>query len=308
MTTQMGETTPMGPSGSSQQGPPAFIEFALGGKRLVRYNRLARSGDTDAAVLGKGGFGCVYRYSIDTSFTPPSSMDFAVSLQSTAARRHTSDVYSSQSGESPQSRSSSRSHLCDDIVSNNPHLKPASLVAVKLCRTPCSGSFDELQKTSLVDKKTRRAEMQDDTKAHVRIVRGEGRIFQYLQAAHQASGRSDDPPLVKLLANLSPAGLQRETQPDSFDSSLDEDDGPPTRLLVFEKLIEIDAERTAQGWTKSKKTWTHERVEKVAFEVIQGLQVSCPLLQRKCHVLSETSVLTNHLSSCPRCSSSTSTT
>ncbi|EST05438.1 Protein kinase domain protein [Kalmanozyma brasiliensis GHG001] len=268
MPSAMGEVTPVGTSANTPSGPPTFIEFALGGKRLVRYNRLARSGDMDAAVLGKGGFGCVYRYAIDASFTPPSSMDLSVSLNSAAGRRHASDLYTSRYSEPPELLTQSPSRLGSD---SNPLLKPPSLVAVKLCRTPCSGSFDELQKTSLVDKKTRRADMQDDTKAHVRIVRGEGRIFQYLQAAHQASSRSDDPPLVKLLANLSAAGRQRDRQHKNM-NSFDEDDGPPTRLLVFEKLIEIDAERTPHGWTKSKKTWTHERVEKVAFEVMQGLQ------------------------------------
>lgn len=261
-------------SSDAQLGPPATIEFAMGGKRLVRYNRMARSGDADAAVLGKGGFGCVYRYAVDASFTPPSSMDLSLSLRSAGARRHASGLESSPSSQFHESHSPSRTQVCGDVAATNPFLRPASLVAVKLCRTPCSGSFDELQKTSLVDKRTRRADMQDDSKTHVRIVRGEGRIFQYLQAAHQASGRTDDPPLVKLLANLSPNGTARDTQLDGLDISMDEEDGPPTRLLVFEKLIEIDAERTPQGWIKSSRTWTHERVEKVALEVMQGLQVS----------------------------------
>ncbi|CBQ73147.1 conserved hypothetical protein [Sporisorium reilianum SRZ2] len=257
------DATQTASSSDAQLGPPATIEFAMGGKRLVRYNRMARSGDADAAVLGKGGFGCVYRYAIDASFTPPSSMDLSLSLRSAAARRHASGLEPSPS----------RTQVCEHVAAaTNPFLRPASLVAVKLCRTPCSGSFDELQKTSLVNKKTRRADMQDDGKAHVRIVRGEGRIFQYLQAAHQASGRTDDPPLVKLLANLAPNGTSRDPHLDALDVSLDEEDGPPTRLLVFEKLIEIDAERTAQGWVKSSGTWTHERVEKVALEVMQGLQ------------------------------------
>ncbi|TKY85869.1 hypothetical protein EX895_005410 [Sporisorium graminicola] len=256
----------------AQLGPPATIEFAMGGKRPVRYNRMARSGDSDAAVLGKGGFGCVYRYAIDTSFTPPSSMDLSLSLRSATARRHASALGSSPSSHFQDGHSPSRTQGCEDVAATNSFLRPASLVAVKLCRTPCSGSFDELQKTSLVDKRTRRADLQDDSKAHVRIVRGEGRIFQYLQAALLASGRSDEPPLVKLLANLSPNGTSRDNEHDAMDISLDEEDGPPTRLLVFEKLIEIDAERTSQGWIKSNATWTQERVEKAALEVMQGLQ------------------------------------
>ncbi|GAC93435.1 STE/STE11 protein kinase [Pseudozyma hubeiensis SY62] len=233
---------------------------------------MARSGDVDAGVLGKGGFGCVYRYAIDSSFTPPSSMDLSLSLTSTAMHRHASGSEAIASSQLDRGRSSPRSRLCDQVVAVNSVTKPASLVAIKLCRTPCSGSFDELQKTSLVDKRTRRAEMQDDAKTHVRIVRGEGRIFQYLQAAHQASGRCDDPPLVKLLANLPPNGISRDSQLEALDISFDEEDGPPTRLLVFEKLIEIDAERTSQGWVKSNKMWSHERVEKVALEVMRGLQ------------------------------------
>ncbi|CDS01662.1 uncharacterized protein SPSC_01265 [Sporisorium scitamineum] len=271
-TNAVNDVTQTASSSDAQLGPPATIEFAMGGKRLVRYNRMARSGDADAAVLGKGGFGCVYRYAIDASFTPPSSMDLSLSLRSAAARRHASGLESSPSSQFHENHSSSSTQACEDVVATNLFSRPPSLVAVKLCRTPCSGSFDELQKTSLVDKRTRRADMQDDSKAHVRIVRGEGRIFQYLQAAHQASGRSDDPPLVKLLANLSPNGTSRETQFDALDVSVDEEDGPPTRLLVFEKLIEIDAERTPQGWVKSNRTWSHERVEKVALEVMQGLQ------------------------------------
>ncbi|SPO25501.1 uncharacterized protein UTRI_03079_B [Ustilago trichophora] len=268
MPATLGDATEAASSSNGQQGPPAIIEFALGGKRMVRYHRMARSGDADAAVLGKGGFGCVYRYAIDTSFTPPSSMDLALNLHYASAHRHASALDSSP----PVGLHKRRAELVEDVAATNPGIKPPSLVAVKLCRTPCSGSFDELQKTSLIDKKTRRAEMQDDSKTHVRIVRGEGRIFQYLQAARQASSRTSDPPLVKLLANLSPAGTRREAQLDAMDVSLDEEDGPPTRLLVFEKLIELDAERTPQGWTKSKRTWTHERVEKVSFEVMQGLQ------------------------------------
>lgn len=257
-TTTGGEATEAGSSPSPPPGPPPAFEFVLDGKRLVRYNRMARSGDADAAVLGKGGFGCVYRYALDTSFTPPSSMDLSLSMRSTSSHRQTSAI-----GSSPPRG-----------PSTNSPIKPPSLVAVKLCRTPCSGSFDELQKTSLVDKKTRRAEMQDDSKMHVRIVRGEGRIFQYLQDARQASNRFSDPPLVKLLANISPSGASIASQMDPMDISSDEEDGPPTRLLVFEKLIELDAERTPQGWVKSRRVWTHERVEKVAFEVIQGLDVS----------------------------------
>ncbi len=252
----MGEATEAATSSSNgQQGPPATFEFALGGKRLVRYNRMARSGDADAAVLGKGGFGCVYRYALDASFTPPSSMDLGVSLRSATTRRHASGPDSSPPmGLHADSDASYRTDKVEDVAATTPGLKPPSLVAVKLCRTPCSGSFDELQKTSLVDKKTRRAEMQDDHRMHVRIVRGEGRIFQYLQAARQASDRASDPPLVKLLANLSPNGSKKEANDfDSMDISIDEEDGPPTRLLVFEKLIELDAERTAQAGPSRRK-------------------------------------------------------
>lgn len=120
--------------------------------------------------------------------------------------------------------------------------------------------------------------MLDDRLSHVRIVRGEGRIFTYLQAARQRSSRLQDPPLVKLLANLPPSG---QTQPftdqhDVYDVSedSDSDDGPPTRLLVFEKMVELDCKLTGQGWVKSKDPWTHAQVEKAAIEIIQGLQVS----------------------------------
>ena len=269
MPATVGDAIEAGTSSAGQQGPPSILEFALGGKRLVRYMRTARSGDADAAVLGKGGFGCVYRYAIDASFTPPSSTDLGLSLRSASARRHAFGLDSSP----PMSSYKARADSVEDVATSHSSMQPPSLVAVKLCRTPCSGSFDELQKTSLVDKKTRRAEMQNDEKSHVRIVRGEGRIFQYLQAARQASNRSSDPPLVQLLANLSPSGIQRDLQLDSMEISMDEEDGPPTRLLVFEKLIELDAERTPKGCTKSKRTWSHERVEKIAFEVMQGLQV-----------------------------------
>ncbi|SAM82104.1 uncharacterized protein UBRO_04389 [Ustilago bromivora] len=273
MPATMGEAVETNASSSASPGPPSTIEFALGAKRLVRYNRMARSGDTDAAVLGKGGFGCVYRYALDTSFTPPSSVDLALSLCSANTRRHASVLESSPPTSLQKSRDQHyHSDTTTEIATTSSLIKPPSLVAVKLCRTPCSGSFDELQKTSLIDKKTRKLDMQDNSKSHVRIVRGEGRIFRYLQDSLQASSRSDDPPLVKLLANLSPTGSNKDPHLDAFESSVDEEDGPPTRLLVFEKLIELDTERTAQGWTKSKRTWSHERVEKVAFEVIQGLQ------------------------------------
>lgn len=254
---------------SAKDAPPHSIEFPVQiGGSLARYHHSVDSNDLDAGVLGKGGFGCVYRYALDPSFSPPSSLDLTQTSQSVELRpssRHAAEQIGS--GKSPlRTRTKPRSPV-------------PSVVAVKVCRTPCSGSFDELPKTSLLDKRKRRADMLDDRLSHVRIVRGEGRIFAYLQAARQRSSRLTDPPLVKLLANLPQSGQNCSSDMhNDIDEDSDEEDGPPTRLLVFEKMVELDSKLTARGWVRSDEPWTHAQVEKAAIEIIQGLQVSLSLV------------------------------
>ncbi|PWZ02286.1 hypothetical protein BCV70DRAFT_215651 [Testicularia cyperi] len=285
--------------GGDDAGPPRTLEFPVHGGKLVRYHLSAQKGDStvdlgndpNAVVLGKGGFGCVYRYAIDESFTPPSSFDLTQSLGSISGEPSASRKGKALGQLFTGCDRTQKSHCLAGrdtiekvaVISSlqRPRPRIPSVVAVKLCRTPCSGSFDELQKTGLLDKKRRRADMLDDNLSHIRVVRGEGRIFAYLQAARQRSPRLQEPPLVKLLANLPPNGRSSAdiarlgmagSEDEGEEDENGDDDSLPTRLLVFEKMLELDCEQTPQGWVRSREPWNRQRIEKVALEVIQGLQ------------------------------------
>lgn len=148
---------------------------------------------------------------------------------------------------------------------------PAVLV-VKVCRTPTTGSYDELPKTGFGRHEAKAAAQElavgNPIGQHTRIVRGEARLLRYLQLMHglehKASGQFRPRlPIVKLLADL-PHG--------DYD---DGKTGPPVpRLLVFERLVDLDAELTPQGWARSKQLWSVKKVESVCKDVICGLKVS----------------------------------
>lgn len=43
------------------------------------------------------------------------------------------------------------------------------------------------------------------------------------------------------------------------------------RLLVFERMVELDAVLTPKGWVKRKRQWTYTEVEAVSRDMSHGL-------------------------------------
>ncbi|SPO36565.1 uncharacterized protein PSFLO_02036 [Pseudozyma flocculosa] len=285
--------------------PPVSIELLVKGNLPRRYNRKGTGEDADTAVVGKGGFGTTYLYERDTSFTPESSLEISAPNSTRPSPNGSpasvtenifpdpgNAAYGPQGGSDhlPRSRQLVFTPASNRSSTLAAHLRPFAdrrpatprVVVVKMCRTPCTGSFDELQKTSALDRKMRKAMMQDPSLSHIRVVRGEGRILRYLQAANDVEPSAEDANLVLLLADLPVHGKAKAAALDgdaargcpltSIEIEPDFSEGPPTRLLVFERLVEIDAELTDKGWEVSKDTWPAERVERMALEIIQGLK------------------------------------
>ena len=248
--------------------PPTTIELLFQGAVLQRYIRKGGSNDAEAAVVGRGGFGTAYRYTKDSTFTPNTSQD------------------------SPSHDNKIRLGISSDLRSNSGHdgieatasrlRKAPGVVVVKICRTPCSGSFDELPKTSLTSRKERKQRLLNKSLNHIRVVRGEARILRYLQSAQETSDAVRNANIVRLLANLPLNGKGGKCltslgseEPDSVeDLGVEPDEGPPSRLLVFERLVELDYELVGNAWVKSTSPWSVEKVEMMAQEIIQGLLVS----------------------------------
>ncbi|KAE8215887.1 hypothetical protein CF327_g882 [Tilletia walkeri] len=186
--------------------------------------------------------------------------------------------------------------------------KRLSSIVIKLCRTPISGSFDELPRHS------RNAATKPTVNWHVRIVRGEGRMFRYLQkvqALHVSRQRrdpdsdsvsskkaassspnkisDDDTNIVRLFADL-PADGQLQGQ--IFDltpvssvansmcvmsnagkiQDMDSHSRPLYRMLVFEELVDLDAEFVDGAWVKGTQQWTAVQVENAARDTALGLR------------------------------------
>ena len=149
-----------------------------------------------------------------------------------------------------------------------------AVIVVKVCRTPTSGSYDELPKTGLGREEAKVAAYElaggNPMGEHTRIVRGEARLLRFLQMAQSLNKRKGQQSyVVRLLANI-PLPKPGDTIDDDEEQS-----GPPVpRLLIFERLVDLDAELTPRGWAKIKRLWTVEKVESVSRDVMNGLQVS----------------------------------
>lgn len=156
---------------------------------------------------------------------------------------------------------------------------------VKVCRTPTSGSYDELPKTGIGRAEAKVAAQEiaagNPVGEHTRIVRGEARLLRFLQMCHALRRKkSAQSHVVRLLADIplpkyrgnTGTGRGDEDDEEMVDDEQDSYSGPPVpRLLIFERLVELDAELTQRGWAKTKRAWTIEKVELVAKDAIAGL-------------------------------------
>jgi len=287
--------------------PPVVLHVSIGNERSEKgcFQRYLRRGDiydATAAVIGKGGFGTAYRYIRDDSYTPPSStLDTTQSGDSRkieisedesieALRRISCHEYSRSREELPSSfgekslktvHEDSRYHQRNNYHSaaSPPSqtrreimpTKAPAVIVVKVCRTPTSGSYDELPKTGIGREEAKVAAHElaagNPIGQHTRIVRGEARLLRYLQMALSLKRRKDQSYLVRLLADIP---LPKANGSPGED---EEQGGPPVpRLLIFERLVELDAEISSRGWVKNKRLWTVEKVESVSRDVMAGLE------------------------------------
>jgi hypothetical protein len=310
-----GQKAAVSTDGLSLPLPPISLDFAIRGNAnsegfLQRYLRKGNSDDASNAVVGKGGFGTAYRFTRDDSFTPPASMldtnhssDYRrqSSIDSLQVQRQTlrrSKMDEDFAGE-PSSRSLTESALRDvqdsryrvdqrsfhrmSTMSPNRQEpfreKAPAVIVVKVCRTPTSGSYDELPKTGKGREEAKVAARQcaegNPTGQHTRIVRGEARLLRYLQAAQQLRRRKGQQSyLVRLFADIAMPGTDDREEDDDSEAGSNPAKNPlRPRLLIFERLVDLDAELTPRGWAKSKRLWTVEKVESVAKDVIAGLKV-----------------------------------
>jgi hypothetical protein len=305
--------TAVSTDGLSLPLPPVSLDFAIRGDAhtqgfLQRYQRKGTSNDATTAVVGKGGFGTAYRFQRDDSFTPPCSMletnhssDYrrqdSIEEESIEALRNSSrrndDMDEDYPGES-SSRSLTEGALKDvqsrvnqralhRMSTASPSQREVSrekappVIVVKVCRTPTSGSYDELPKTGKGREEAKVAARQcaegNPTGQHTRIVRGEARLLRYLQMAQQLKKRKGQQSyLVRLFADIPTHSFEDDDDDDSASTNLAKNPLRP-RLLIFERLVDLDAELTPRGWAKSKRLWTVEKVELVSRDVIAGLKV-----------------------------------
>ncbi|PWN97453.1 kinase-like protein [Tilletiopsis washingtonensis] len=165
-----------------------------------------------------------------------------------------------------------------------------AVIVVKVCRTPTSGSYDEFPRCGPGRAEAKAADVLlssgryiDPDQKHTRIVRGELRMFKFLQAAAAAEGLSQrHTHLVRLIADVS---MTQSCELAKLCGDIDSAEatmaatpqpmagGPPLpRLLVFERLVDLDVMLTPRGWVKNRGLWTVEQVEGVAREVAAGLK------------------------------------
>ncbi|CEH16228.1 myosin light chain smooth muscle [Ceraceosorus bombacis] len=199
---------------------------------------------------------------------------------------HTSGVTSESNANSPAIMPDSPQQLSPN--------KPPAVIVVKVCRTPTTGSFDELPRCGVPRAEVKRAEAllnaqrngeltPDLSKImHTRIVRGELLLLKFLQGAATAEGFSHRRThTVRLIADMSmhtacsavtaldPLSAQASTAA-TYERV---EGGPPLpRLLVFERLVDLDAHLTPRGWVKSRTPWTVAQVEAAARDVARGLR------------------------------------
>ncbi|KAK0557942.1 hypothetical protein OC844_005464 [Tilletia horrida] len=212
----------------------------------------------------------------------------------------------------PQLKQAAQQSLSSSDTKSEPRPsdeKHPSSIVIKLCRTPITGSFDELPRQQ------RNANNKPKAGWHIRIVRGEGRLFRYLQKAqalefaqertfHSGSDKSyaggtstdsreldtvDNTFTVRLLADLPADGhvqgqIFNLTPQSSVGNSLslmssavrvqamDSHSRPPYRMLAFEELVDLDAELVNGSWVKGTQAWTAQQVENAARETAMGLK------------------------------------
>lgn len=222
-------------------------------------------------VLGRPSF--AGRFERDDSFTPPESFEGHLPGSS-------STVLSSDDPDgSPNGHASLPQVTLTPTAGKVPdrgHHAPAVII-VKVCRTPSTGSFDEMPKTGLgraVAKAADAALSQGDASGfHTRVVRGEARLLRFLQMMARREGRGDTPTsVVRLLADLPiRTGVDGSTVVDQSELPPEEHSGPVPRLLLFERMVDLDAVMTPDGWSKKHRQWTHNEVEEVARDIAAGL-------------------------------------
>lgn len=262
--------------------PPLSLDFTIRADTLLdgycqRYIRKGSATNAELAMVGKGGFGTAYRYMRDDSFTPMSS-----TADSTGIQVHEKDIIKDCSADNAASATlglHQKTPLPPSPTkmvfpkSSMPRNKAPAIVVVKVCRTPTSGSYDELPKTGIgrTEVKIASQEMAAGKPSgyHSRIVRGEARLLRYLQYCQQAKKQKyPQSHVVRLLSDIPVSRYGK--QENSTDS---ENLGPPLpRLLVFERLVELDAELTPRGWAKSRKIWSVEKVESICRDTMAGLK------------------------------------
>ncbi|PWN22250.1 hypothetical protein BCV69DRAFT_297550 [Microstroma glucosiphilum] len=321
--------------------PPLSLVFSTSaapdgnGFNLSRYNREGTAFDAKKAVIGKGGFGTVYRFERDDEF-------FAAQLEERQRREESSDrsAYATRddaasfataspasiattlpdemqvdntfhpltsalqakanraaSNPSSATKGSLRPHMpptqryasanaapsLSRTISASPQ-KPAgpAVIVVKVCRSPCGGAFDEMPKTGAARAAAKAADAAlkngDASGFHTRICRGEARIFRFLQTIAKRSGKSYSKlGVTRLLADL-PLSVNPHDGTSFVDEAngalsaqMEEQTGPVPRLLVFERMVELDAVLTPKGWVKRKRQWTYAEVEAVSRDMSHGL-------------------------------------
>lgn len=310
--------------------PPTEVLFTLEAKAsrqiVVRYSREGTMQNAKAAVVGKGGFGTVYRFERDDSFTPPETFESGLSLSSVT---HSTSQTESATPDSPAltglSPALSAASLSGDAVCPEQSFSPPSkgvksqllpqqeqqghqterpsgeqvtrearaellqartlqirrsaapaVVILKVCRTPVSGAFDEMPKTgrgrALARAADQAAACGDTSGFHTRVVRGEARLFRFLQiVAKQQRHSGSRVGLVRMLADLPFGGDMRVNEHEDSLAAYEAETGPLPRMLAFERCVELDASLTPRGWQKRTREWTHQEVEDVARDVATGL-------------------------------------
>jgi hypothetical protein len=109
-------------------------------------------------------------------------------------------MHSSFTSSAPPSPSATKSHVAK-------RSKAPAVIVIKVCRTPTSGSYDELPKTGKGREEAKAAahELAEGKPVgqHTRIVRGEARLLRYLQMAQVLKKRKgQESYIVRLLADI----------------------------------------------------------------------------------------------------------
>ncbi|CAO1614294.1 unnamed protein product [Sympodiomycopsis kandeliae] len=275
--------------------PPTTLTFGFPGKvkrlQAFRYNRAGTRFDAQKAVIGKGGFGTAYRFERDDSFTPPSSFEGQLPSKSQTSLAHDLSLAPLTPPRSPITGKPISPHQATSTLpavvmmgaqqsgSNGEHGRhnAPAVIIVKVCRTPSTGSFDEMPKTGLGRSVAKAADVAlskgDTAGFHTRIVRGEARLLRFLQMMAKREGKGPtETSLVRLLADL-PVKMAEDgtAMVDDGDLPPEQLSGPVPRLLIFERLVDLDSVLTPEGWSKKQRQWTFQEVEDVSRDIAGGL-------------------------------------